>query len=57
MPEETNQEVSPVETSYSNEYERREAYTAMEDGSDDEYTNEYTESSSKRRRRETRSCR
>ena len=32
-------------------------YTPEYDGSDDDYTNDYTEVSSKRRRRETRSCR
>ena len=31
-------------------------YTPEYDGSDDDYTNDYTEVSSKRRRRETRSC-
>lgn len=32
------------------------SYTPEYDGSDDDYTNDYTEVSSKKRRRDTRSC-
>ena len=53
----TTESTTPVETPRGDEYGRQVAYEQMEEGSDDEYTNDYMESSTKRRRRDTRSCR